>query len=261
MYMILLADDEAIERKVLKKRIKRQYGDKVKVYEASNGRDALELYHAHNIDIMILDIEMPGITGLECAKRVRMEDEHIAIIFLTAFDEFAYAKKAIDVHAMDYLLKPYRDEDLYAALDMAMKYSDMKIESTRTDEAYVKRLELANKENRREYRDSTEKIIYEYIENHYMEDLSVSDIADLLGYSESYFSKIFKQYFSKNFITFLNEFRMDQAKKQLRMDSICIKDIALSLGYKNQNYFTKVFKRVCGESPSEYRNRSIGEDS
>lgn len=107
MYRLLIADDERIEREVLFKILSRNLEGQCEIFQAGNGREALEIYREKKIQIAILDIEMPGINGIEAAEKIRETDRECSIIFLTAFDEFSYAKKAITVRALDYLLKPY----------------------------------------------------------------------------------------------------------------------------------------------------------
>lgn len=79
--------------------------------------EALEIYREKKIQIAILDIEMPGINGIEAAEKIRETDRECSIIFLTAFDEFSYAKKAITVRALDYLLKPYDEQELMLVVE------------------------------------------------------------------------------------------------------------------------------------------------
>ena len=94
-----------------------------------------------------------------------------------------------------------------------------------------------------------------YVEAHYMEDVSVLDIASAFGYSEAYFCKLFKQNFGKNFVTYLTEYRVELAKKALAELSCNVKEVGQRVGYADSNYFTKVFRRITGMSPSEYRNQ------
>ena len=106
MYRVLIADDEMIERTILYRTIHKNLKDRCEIFQAENGREALEIYEREKTQIVILDIEMPGINGIEAAERIREKDRDTNIIFLTAYDEFSYAKKAITVRALDYLLKP-----------------------------------------------------------------------------------------------------------------------------------------------------------
>ena len=120
MLRLLIADDEMIERQVLYKTLQKNLGDRCRIFQAANGREALKIYEEEKIQIAILDIEMPGINGIEAAQQIRQADKDCCIIFLTAFDEFSYAKKAITVRALDYLLKPYDEQELMLVVEEAM---------------------------------------------------------------------------------------------------------------------------------------------
>ena len=95
--------------------------------------------------------------------------------------------------------------------------------------------------------------IRQIIRRDYMNELSVSDIADELGYSEAYFCKLFKQYFGQSFISFLTDYRIREAKRLLTGTNISVKDAGQAVGYADANYFAKVFKRVTGQSPTDCR--------
>ena len=118
---LLVAEDELIERKVLCKTLQKYLGDLIVLYEARNGREALELYVQEAPQVVILDIEMPGYTGLEVARKIRETDKNCGILFLTGYDKFAYAKQAIAVRALDYLLKPYKEQELVFAVEDAIR--------------------------------------------------------------------------------------------------------------------------------------------
>ncbi len=124
MSKILVADDEMIERRVLVKRLRTHCGETCSILEAENGRQVLELWEREKPDVLILDIEMPGITGLAAAEMIRKKDRRLPIIFLTAFDEFDYARKAITVHALDYILKPYDQGELFSVVDEALDMAE-----------------------------------------------------------------------------------------------------------------------------------------
>jgi len=286
MYRILIADDEVIERTVLEKRLKRIYGDSSIIFTAPNGREALELYETKRPRILIFDIEMPGISGLEAAARIREKDADCSIIFLTAYDEFSYAKKAFSVRALDYLLKPCDEEELVNAVDEAMRICDEKQMTSfaRAGESALSRpgpeqnaQSLMEQENggkagnpelvkepalfaaRTLSEDNSStggqyEAISRFIEDNYMKNLSVQDVADYLGYSEAYFCRLFKQHFGHSFVSYLTEYRMTKAQKLMSDSSMSIKEIGKAVGYTDPNYFAKVFRRVRGVSPSEFRS-------
>ena len=124
MYRVLLADDEQIERMALARRLMRRFGDSLQISEATNGKEAVELYQKEHSQIIIMDISMPELNGVEAAEQIRSMDEDCVIVFLTAYDEFSYAKRAIVIRALDYLLKPCDEEELAAVMEEAMRLTD-----------------------------------------------------------------------------------------------------------------------------------------
>jgi two-component system response regulator AlgR len=113
---VLVVDDEPPARERLRSMLAEAEGFEV-AGEAENGRRALELCDSLQPDIVLLDVRMPGIDGLEVARQLATQPEPPAVIFITAFDE--YALQAFDSEAIAYLLKPIRAEKLRAALTKA----------------------------------------------------------------------------------------------------------------------------------------------
>lgn len=249
MYRVLIADDEKIERMVLYKTLYRNLGDQCTIFEAENGREALEVYESERIQIAILDIEMPGINGIEVAQRIREGDKECCIIFLTAFDEFSYAKKAITVRALDYLLKPYDESELLLVVEEAMQIIDKSMGRSIPEPE-----DTGISKNAGSVRQSIVfEMIEHYIQENYQQDISMQDAARTMNYSEAYFCKLFKQCFGKNFTAYLTEYRIEVAKKLLVQPMVNVGDVGKAVGYGDSNYFTKVFKRITGQNPTEYR--------
>ena len=305
MLRLLIADDEVIERKVLYKTLQKNVGDQCVIFQAENGRQALRVYEEEKIQIAILDIEMPGINGIDAAQKIREKDKECCIIFLTAFDEFSYAKKAITVRALDYLLKPYDEQELMLVVEEAMRLA-AEFQANRQEAGYQANRPASGYQANRPasgyqanrpasgYQASrpaaghqasqpagpgqknelpetglsvgddmedggqvrlskVTEIISHYIETNYMYDISMQDLARHMNYSEAYFCKLFKQCFNKNFTSYLTEYRVVEAKRMLAMPTVNVKDIGRAVGYSDSNYFAKVFKRITGQSPTEYR--------
>ncbi len=255
MYRILVADDEPIERTVIGKAIRRYFPEQLEVVEAVNGREAVLRFFERDCRIALLDIEMPGLNGLEAAEQIRERDKNCSIIFLTAFDEFSYAKRAISVRALDYLLKPAADEELVAALEEAVRMAEETAERTDWSAKDEREPDAGDAEatNDRVRMHAVAESIRSFIERHYKEDLSLQMAAEAMNYSDAYFCKIFKQCFDKSFTVYLTEYRMECAKRLLSDVRINIKDISQEVGYRDSNYFARVFKRVAGTTPTEYR--------
>ncbi len=270
MYRVLLVDDEQIERMALAKKIDRYYGDKVDIYHAVNGREAVAMCGEQKNDIVIMDISMPEMNGVMAAKYIRKMDDECSIIFLSAYDDFEYARNAIKVRALDYLLKPCDMNDLLAVMDTALQKLDKENVfngNSISGKEQNKETEIcgSNANNVRENRpkrtdnvrnsdeQTTIKYLKEYVENNYIYDISMQEAAEEMGYSDAYFSKLFKQYFNQNFTAYLTEYRIKKAKELLSNTNYSIKDISRMVGYTDSNYFAKIFKRLVGEIPSKYR--------
>ena len=255
MYRVLLVDDEQIERMALAKKIDRYYGDKVNIYHAVNGREAVDMCSEHKNDIIIMDISMPEMNGVMAAKYIRQIDDKCSIIFLTAYDDFEYARNAIKIRALDYLLKPCDINDLLAVIDMAIQKLDRECDfkgNTKENKPERKRENVKNFDEQ-----TTIKYLREYVENNYTFDISMQEVAEDMGYSDAYFSKLFKQYFNQNFTAYLTEYRIKKAKELLTDTNNSIKDISRMVGYEDSNYFAKIFKRIVGEIPSKFRENLI----
>lgn len=260
MYRILLADDEQIERMALARRLTRQFGDSIKICEAVNGADALDVYKREQCQIAILDIAMPELNGVEAAERIRSLSEDCVIIFLTAYDEFSYAKRAIVIRALDYLLKPCEEEELLSVMEEAMRLADgQKAGRGRrdTDSTHFSLQEADSDHDDQAEGDAKSEVaakILEFIKDNYMNEISMQDAARMLHYSDAYFCKLFKQCFDQNFTTYLTKVRISEAKRLLMNKNASVKDVSIQVGYYDSNYFAKVFRRITGMLPSEFRD-------
>lgn len=264
MIRVLVADDEPIERMVVMKKIRKQFGTEVELIEAENGREVVEQFQKNPFQIAVLDVEMPGTNGLEAAAAIRALNGECEIIILTAFDEFQYAKKAITVRALDYLLKPVSDEELFMCLDEAVQrvsfrlnnetlYTEVRNKMDDTSQDMLSDERMEDETDRSIKNQVISKKILQYIDEHYREDISLQELAEFLNYSEAYFSTVFKQCFDQNFTVFLSKYRVEKARKLLEDITINVKEISEEVGYRDSNYFSKVFKRITGVTPSEYR--------
>ena len=262
-YKVLLADDEQIERMALAKRLHKHFGDSLVIWQAADGNEAVRLCFKERCQIVIMDISMPELNGVEAAEQIRRLDEDCEIIFLTAYDEFSYAKRAIAIHALDYLLKPCEEEELTAVMEEAVgriqkreQFEKLHMEQEMPEEtgAEMPEPDLEEEPDEPDRLGQAAEKIRRYIRKNYMKDISMQDAARMMNYSDAYFCKLFKQCFDQNFTSYLTGFRVNEAKKLLKDRSISVKDVSMQVGYYDSNYFAKVFKRMTGMIPSEYRD-------
>lgn len=140
MYKLLLVDDEPIERSTLALIISRCYENIEIVGEASNGREAILKAELLNPDIIIMDIKMPGINGIEAAQVIRAHNRSVKVIIVTAYDYFEYAKESIKIGIDDFLLKPVLKEDVQDSIDKILSKINNEKRQKQLDENIVQKL-------------------------------------------------------------------------------------------------------------------------
>lgn len=255
MYHILVAEDETIERKVLCKILRKHFDEQYTILEAKNGREAVDLFLEHRPRVAILDIEMPGLSGLEAARVIRQSGIPCVLLFLTAFDKFSYAREAITLRALDYLLKPYGEQELILSVEEALHLYE---NTGAAPDAMLLSGEapVPPEEDHAALRlGQIREDIEAYIRDNYSAELSMQSVAKAMNYSEAYFCKLFKQCFKVNFSAYLNEYRIRRARELLQTTRLSVREVSRECGYGDSNYFTRVFKRIVGVTPSEYRVR------
>ena len=92
-----------------------------------------------------------------------------------------------------------------------------------------------------------------YIQQHYQEALRLEDVSSAVGFNTTYFSTLFKKETGQNFVDYLTELRINKAKELLSGDDLSVQDVAEMVGYQDLKYFSKLFKRITGVSPSDYK--------
>lgn len=168
MYTLLIADDEQLERQALHFIIKQKCPNIKVIGETGDGKSAVRIAETERPDIVLMDIRMPEMNGLEAAKRIRTLLPDTVIIMLTAFDEFSYAKQALTIGVVEYLLKPVRPDDIMHTLELTIE---------KVDEIKRKKQEEAS------LRKSVEEAI-PFIQMSFVYDLVTGNIKDLEHFQE-----------------------------------------------------------------------------
>ena len=132
MIRLLIADDEKLEREALADMVSRRFEHEVVLELAENGRKAADTAVLWGADLILMDIEMPGMSGLDAARAVLAQRPACRVIFVTAYSLFQYAHEAVHLGACDYLLKPVDPDELEASIRRAMRQieAERKLEPT-----------------------------------------------------------------------------------------------------------------------------------
>ena len=241
MYKIIIAEDETLERKVLRKLLERRMGDRCTILVAKNGTETVALYERERPQLLLLDVEMPGFTGLEAARKVRAMDGGCAIIFLSAYSNFYYAQEAIRLQAREYLLKPCSEDELIRAVEDALEDSVLEPAAPVQPEEDPARIAYIRAN------------IERYIRENYNRELSLQTAAQAMCYSDTHFCRLFKRCFRVNFSTYLTQYRIARAQELLTGTMLSVKEVGAACGYGDTSYFIRVFKRLTSVTPTEYR--------
>ncbi len=141
MYKIMLADDEGIVIDSLKFIIEKNFGDDCQIEYAKTGRKVIELAETYRPDIAIMDIQMPGINGIDAMKEIQKMNKSIIFIVMSAYDKFDYAKEAINLGVLEYLNKPVDQGKIVEVLKKAMQTIDQEKERRSQDLIIKEKLE------------------------------------------------------------------------------------------------------------------------
>ena len=141
MYKIMLADDEGIVIDSVKFIIEKEFGDECVIEFAKTGRSVIELAESFRPDIAIMDIQMPGINGIDSMKEIRKTNNNVVFIVMSAYDKFDYAKEAIKLGVLEYITKPMEKNKLLDTLKRAMAVVDKEREKRSNDLMIKEKLE------------------------------------------------------------------------------------------------------------------------
>ena len=246
MIRLLIADDEKLEREALAELVQRRFEREVVLEVAENGRKAADTAVLWGADLILMDIEMPGMSGLDAARAVQ------------------YAHEAVHLGACDYLLKPVDPDELEASVRRAMR----QIETERKlEELAAAQPQPEQTETEEEAEDAPEEgensqtalvmaHVRRYLEDNYMFDLSLDSVGEILHISPAYLSAQFKKYQKMNFLDCLTELRINAAKELLADPFRSSAEVASMVGYEDASYFARAFKKRTGMTPTQYRRQA-----
>lgn len=246
MRKVVVAEDEELVRRGIVHAVDWASVDCTVAAEAANGEEGLEAVRRHSPDLIVTDIRMPKLDGLEMVSRLRAEGNHAPVIFLSAYSDFTYAQQALRLGAADYLLKPFRDGELEQAAAAILS----RAKEERPGSILTGFPQLPTGQPLSRYVTET----LGYITQGYAEpEISVSTIARSLGLSEGHLSHVFKKETGCTISSCLTGYRMHVAMELLRDCRSKVYEVAEKVGYRDITYFSSAFKKAVGCSPSEYQ--------
>lgn len=247
---LLIVDDEVLAIQGLVDDIPWEELHFDEIFTATSYAQAVNLLRTKQIDVLLCDIEMPLRSGLDLVKWVKEQKPDIQCIFLTCHDSFAFARQAIELECVGYVLKP---ADTYEVMEVLRK-AEGKVKKALAQKAQESGQGLAEgfqEEGRANPREAISRV-ESYIRLHLAEPISVEQLAMTANMSVTHLSRLFKKKHDMTLVDYMTEQRMKLAMELLKKD-IPVGNVAAMTGYHNYSYFTKAFKRYTDKTPREYR--------
>lgn len=214
------------------------------VGEAQNGKKGAVIIEELRPDVVVTDIEMPVMSGIEMVKLLKNKQIEAGYIFLTAHQKFTYVHSALKLEAVDYLLKPFRYEELKQSLEKVRE--KLTGNSVSVDDRTELEKEIRAKNN-------YVKEAISYVRDNYGKDISNITAANHLDINSAYFCRLFKKETGYTFGQYLTHYRVHIAAGLLTNFDIRVAEAAEQVGYADSNYFSQIFKKIMGMTPKEYQ--------
>ena len=264
MIRLLIADDEQLEREALVDMVNRRFMEQeVVLHVAENGRKAADTAVLWGADLILMDIEMPGMNGLDAARAVMSQRPDCRVIFVTAYSLFQYAHEAVHLGACDYLLKPVDPDELEASIRRAIRQieTERKLHALaplpQEPEAAAPEAAAPQEEPENNQAALVMAHVRRYLEDNYMFDISLDSVGEILHISPAYLSAQFKKYQKMNFLDCLTELRINAAKELLKDPFRSSAEVASMVGYEDASYCARAFKKRTGTTPTQYRKQAV----
>lgn len=251
MKTILVVDDEPRTREGVRKTLEAWSAGKYNIVLAESGVEALEWLDSNQANLLITDIRMPEIGGLELVEKLGSLAHPPVVIIISGHPEFDYAQRALQFGVVEYLLKPLDKVKLVEAVEKGLQREQEMNRIVRMEKLVdVKLMETVQEE--KTYSAQVREAL-QFVDSHLGEAITMREVAEHIHTNASYFSVLFKEQTGLTFSDYLTRRRIQRAKELLTNTQLSIADIAEQVGYQTAKYFVKVFRSHENLSPSQYR--------
>jgi two-component system, response regulator YesN len=227
---LLIIDDEPLELEQLTYLVKKQYPN-WNIFTAEDAFEAKQLIEQYSFPLAFVDIQLPGDSGLDFCEYLMANGIDTEVVLITAYQDFSYAKQAIHLNVLDYLVKPVIEKELFEVIE------DFLQKNTFTETKSV----LINE-------------VLEIVREEYNQKLQLSDLAMKVYVTPTYLSKKFTEIVGMKFTDYINHFRIQKAKQlMLENPDWSLFKIAEMVGFSSQHHFSNSFKKIEGITPSQFK--------
>jgi len=253
---ILVVEDDADIIKVHEELL----SDHFTVITASSGMRAIRcLRDDPAIDLVLLDIKLPDISGIEVLKEIKKIKPCVPAIIITAFGNENVAMNAFRCGARDYIKKPFSNGELLRRIKFCLSLNIIgqgKHRTVLTSEVDDVAADLVSRTKTGRKNHNLQQAL-NYIHNNFSTDISLDRAAGTVGISKYHFCRCFKEMTGLTYQSYVNRIRIEQAKKLLDDKALSVTDTGYAVGYSDLTHFERIFKKLTGTTPSQYRRRTV----
>ena len=252
---ILIVDDEISTRKGIYATLEHHFQGGYEILLAEHGQEALRILKEQKINLLLTDIQMPGMNGIELVEAMETEGIKSTVIFLTGYAEFEYAQKGLRMGVHNYLLKPIDRVKLIEAVEDGLDASKKRFKAEISIHFLDEKIDqLGSQWQSPADNNKTIGKALDFIEANLSEKVGVKEVAQYVHLSSSYFSVLFKDVKGMTFSEYVVRLRHRKAKEILLTTDKDITVIAEEVGYQSSSYFIRVFKEFENMTPKQYRD-------
>lgn len=245
-YTVLVVDDESLIAKNIKRSIEKENPNFEVVGICNSGMEAIDFIKNNPPQVVFTDIRMPEMDGLELVRNIASDYPYITCVIVSGYNDFEYAKTAMECNVQHYILKPVNREELGKCLgkiETSIQVKHPGLKKAIEAENSLSSIEIV-------------ELIKTYIHENYKSAVDFGEMSKNMGFSQAYLTKIFSKHTGKNPSTYLKEYRINIAKQLLSDRTNSLAAISEQTGFADQFHFSKSFKAVTGISPSEFRQHN-----
>lgn len=252
MYQLVVIDDEIrLLNGIVKNFPWTEWGFKV-VNSFNNSLKALNYLRNNSVDVVLTDIYMPGMNGMELAEKLQEVQPEVNVVFISGFRDFEFAKKAIQLGVKQYVTKPICEKEISIIFEEIKKDLDQNRAKEGSPNDFFTGGNFLLKDRPISYHDKVILLTKRYIEEN-IDSASLAGAAEHVGLSPGYLSKLFKKKTNRSFSDYLLQVRLIYGIQLLNDVNLRVYEVSNKVGYKYQKNFSREFRRYFGITPSEYR--------
>lgn len=259
-YKVVIVDDEEIIAEGLSKVIDWESLGCEVVATAFDAVEGSEAIRTHSPQMLLTDINMPNVTGLEMLAGLRSEFPTMQVTIISGYNDFTLAQEAMRLGACRYLLKPTKMDEIYEAIRQMKAVLDKELSkdepATAEKPSTAEKAAIQGEASGEENSEASHFIVRNalaYIKEHHAEKLTLNQVAEHCYVSQWHLSKLLNGQLKQTYYEILNQIRIDRAKELLKDGSLRISDISDMVGYGEAAHFSRVFKKETGMSANEFR--------